>query len=330
MPDVPADPVEKYQPLDLSRVRTYSQARRAAKVAPDFGEPSRAAGLAGLPPAGASAGELLDSLPDFLAGRQFRQLVEAIVAAHRAGRPVGLAFGAHVIKVGCSPIVVDLLDRGIVTAVATNGAGAIHDLELAMFGATSEDVAANLADGSFGMVAETPAAFAEVLALAGRTGRGLGRSVGEFLLGQRAPHVGLSIFAAATRAGAPACVFTAIGTDTIHMHPNVDPAGLAAASAIDFRILCSVACDLAGGVWINAGSAVILPEAFLKAVTVARNLGHSLAGLTTADLDMIRHYRPSMNVVARPVEPGRGLHITGHHELLLPLLRQAVLERLGK
>ncbi|MDD4890303.1 MAG: hypothetical protein PHU85_10275 [Phycisphaerae bacterium] len=320
MTDQPNDP--KYLPVDLSAVRTYSQAKRQTKVDP--------ASVAGLPAAGATTRELLDSLPDFLAARHLRQLADAIATAHRAGRPVGFAFGAHVVKVGCSPIVCDLIERGVISAVATNGAGAIHDLELAMFGATSEDVAANLADGSFGMVAETPAAFAEILAAAKRNGRGLGRNVGEFLLAKAAPHAKQSIFAAAARAGIPAAVSTAIGTDTIHMHPNVDPAEVGRASGVDFRILCRFACDLDGGVWINAGSAVIMPEVFLKVITVARNLGHALDGLTTANLDMIRHYRPGVNVTGRPVAAGRGLTITGHHEILLPLLRMAVLERLAR
>lgn len=310
-----------FDPIDLSKVRTYSQADRQTKVNP--------AALAGLPEAGASAAELLDSLPDYLAVRQLRQLADAVATAHGAGRPVGFAFGAHVVKVGCSPIICDLIRRGIINAIATNGAGAIHDLELAMFGATSEDVAANLADGSFGMVSETPAAFEKILAAANANGRGLGHNVGRFLLDAKAPHASASVFAAAAAAGIPAAVSVAIGTDTIHMHPNVDPAAIGQASGVDFRILCQFACDLAGGVWINAGSAVIMPEVFLKAVTVARNLGHSFDGLTTANLDMIRHYRPSVNVVGRPVAAGRGLSITGHHEIVLPLLRLAILERLA-
>ena len=315
----------RYSPVDLSAVRTYSQKQRATKVHGAEVAPSTR-----LPAPGAMAAELFDSLPDYLAAKQFRQLVEAMATAHRAGRNIGVAFGAHLVKVGCGPILVDLIDRGIVTCISTNGAGAIHDLELALFGATSEDVGANLADGSFGMVTETPAAFAQILARAASTGRGLGRSVGEFILEQPGANAAASVFAAAARAGIPATVSVAVGTDTIHMHPNIDLAAVGGASGVDFRLLCSFACELGGGVWINAGSAVILPEVFLKAVTVARNLGHSLEGLTAANLDMIRHYRPGVNVVGRPVAPGFGVQITGHHELIWPMIRLAVLERLMK
>jgi hypothetical protein len=307
-------------------------------------------GLGKVTSAGCSFAEWFDALPDFLGARELRRTVDAIVAARRADRPVVFALGGHVIKTGCSPLVIDLIERGVVTAIAGNGSVAIHDLELAETGTTSEEVADTIRDGSFGMVHETCARM-NAAAARGADGRGLGRALGELLDAggpasgrsltgrRRAPHEKpykqLSIFAAAARAGIPATVHVAIGTDTVHVHPDTDGAALGTATLADFRTICAVVAQLgarkeseAGGVWLNIGSAVIMPEVFLKAVSVARNLGHSLAGMHTANFDMLRHYRPTQNVISRPVQPGHGHAVTGHHELLLPLLRQAVLERL--
>ena len=259
----------------------------------------------------------------------------AIVAARRGGRPVVFAFGGHVIKTGCSPLVIDLIERGVITALATNGAGAIHDLELAETGATSEEVADTIRDGSFGMVRETCQRMNQA-ATRGAAGPGLGRALGEIVEAEKAPYRRLSVFAAAARAGIPCTVHVAIGTDTVHMDPRADGAMIGAASLIDFRTICAVVADMTaagpgapGGVWVNAGSAVVLPEVFLKAVSVARNLGHSLAGMHTANFDMLLHYRPTQNVVARPVDPGCGHTVLGQHEILLPLLRQAIVEELN-
>jgi hypothetical protein len=255
------------------------------------------------------------------------------VAARRAGRPVVFAYGGHVIKTGCSPLVVDLIERGIITAVATNGSGAIHDVELAEVGQTSEEVADTIRDGSFGMVRETCEWLNEA-AMHGKT-VGLGRAVGELVEKGNAPNKQLSILAAALRAGIPATVHVAIGTDTVHVHPDADGAAVGAATLLDFRRVCEVVASMAsakgepGGVWLNFGSAVILPEVFLKAVSVARNLGFDLDEIHTADFDMFRHYRPTQNVVTRPVSRGHGHSVTGHHEIMLPLLRQAVVEELG-
>ncbi|MCK4343404.1 MAG: hypothetical protein KAY37_16955 [Phycisphaerae bacterium] len=303
-----------------------SRGERAHKVA--------VSALGRTPPTGCSFRDWLASLPEFLGARELRKTVDAIVAARRADRPVVFGFGGHVVKTGCSPLVIDLINRGIVTALATNGSGPIHDLELAETGATSEEVAETIRDGTFGMVHET----CERMNAAAREGAkhgGLGRALGKLLAEGDAPYKDLSLFVAAWRAKIPATVHVAVGTDTVHMHPEADGAAIGAASMADFRTICAVVADLgavsegeAGGVWLNFGSAVILPEVFLKAVAVARNLGHPLHGMHTANFDMLRHYRPTQNVVIRPVEPGCGHAVIGHHEIMLPLLRQAVIEAL--
>lgn len=315
-------------PIDFTKLRFRSRRQRAHKVTTEgLGRPSGA---------GCSFAEWFAGLPDYLGARELKRVVAAIVAARRAGRPVVFAFGGHVIKTGCSPLVVDLIERGIVTAVASNGSGAIHDLELAETGTTSEEVADTIRDGSFGMVFETCQRMNEAARRGAQEG-GLGRALGELLEEREAPHRAASIFAAAVRAGIPATVHVALGTDTVHMHPEADGARIGAASLADFRTICAVVAQLgaaeasgAGGVWLNVGSAVIMPEVFLKAVSVARNLGHNLDAMETANFDMLRHYRPTQNVVTRPVTPGRGHTVIGHHELLLPLLRQAVVEQLAR
>ena len=312
--------------LDWSKLQLKSREERAHKVeASALGRPTAP---------GASFADWFDSLPDFLGVKQLRQTADAIVAARHAGRPVVFGFGGHVVKTGCAPLVIDLIERGIITALATNGSGAIHDLELAETGATSEEVGDTIRDGSFGMVTETCERM-NTAAANGAAGEGLGRALGKLLDEGDAPHKSLSLFVAAYRAGAPATVHVALGTDTVHMHPQADGAAIGAASLIDFRTICGVVADMtaadegqAGGVWLNFGSAVILPEVFLKAVSVARNLGHGLVGMHTANFDMLRHYRPTQNIVTRPVQPGHGHAVVGHHEILLPLLRQAVVEAL--
>jgi len=318
----------KYEPIDPTKLKTYSIRDRAHKA--------ETGAFAKLPPPGAAAGALLDSLPGFLGAEQFRAVVDGIVAARQADRPVVWALGAHVVKVGCSPIVIDLIERGIVTAVAVNGATPIHDLEIATVGQTSEEVADSIGSGQFGMVAETAALVGEALDRAAQTGEGLGRSLGRVLVESGAPNLRYSILAAAHRTGIPLTVHVAIGTDTVHMLAPVDGAKLGAATMTDFRIICDVVGDLAaakgsptGGVWCNIGSAVVLPEVFLKAVAVARNLGADLEAMHTANFDMIHHYRPGQNVLTRPVAPGHGHQVIGQHEILLPLLRQALIERLG-
>jgi hypothetical protein len=318
---------EPYKPVDLRRVRTYSVRERAHKV--------HLSQFARLPDVGARAVDLLDAMPDFLGAREFRAIVDAVVAAVRADRPVVMAMGAHVVKVGCAPIIIDLLERRIIRALAFNGATAIHDAELALLGATSEDVAETIRDGTFGMVEQTLTFFADVCALAEAESLGLGAATGRLLADRGAPHANLSILAAAHRLAVPVTVHVALGTDTIHMSAAVDGGLLGAASMRDFKLLCSVVADLGakpaggpGGVWINLGSAVILPEVFLKAVSVARNLGADLDAMVAANFDMQRHYRPKLNVVTRPVAAGHGHEVIGHHEILLPLFRQAIIEKL--
>jgi hypothetical protein len=315
-------------PLDLTRLRLKSRDERAHKVAVDA--------LGRTPEPGASFSQWWETLPDFLGARELRAIVAAVVAARRAGRPVLFAYGGHVIKTGCTPLVVDLIEHGVITAVATNGSGAIHDIELAETGATSEEVADTIRDGSFGMVHETCERM-NTAAKRGAAGLGLGHAVGEILNENRPRYVDLSILAAARRKDIPATVHVALGTDTVHMHPDADGAAIGSATMKDFHTFCNVVADLGsaapgqpGGVYINMGSAVIMPEVFLKAVSVARNLGADLDAMHTANFDMLRHYRPSQNVVARPVKSGFGHNVVGQHEILLPLFRQAVLEQLAE
>ena len=329
-------PVTPPAPLDFTRLRLKSRAQRSHKVA--------AAAVAGTPPRGVGFAQWAATLPDFLAARELRLVADACVVARRAGRPVIFAFGGHVVKTGCGPLIIDLIQRGLITAVATNGSGAIHDLELSQTGETSEEVADTIRDGSFGMVHET---FQQMNAAAreGAKGPGLGRALGELIRKSAAPHIDRSIFAAAAAAGIPATVHVAIGTDTVHMAADADGAAIGAATMADFRTFCAAVAQLGatsadpkavsptaipvGGVYLNVGSAVVMPEIFLKAVSVARNLGFPLDGLRTANFDMLRHYRPTQNVLRRPVAPGHGHEVTGPHELLLPLLRQLIVEQWG-
>jgi len=304
-----------YQPIDLSALETFSIADRKHKVhLEDLAEPAGPK---------ASMAEFFESLPHTPVTTSLRQLASSIAKAAKAGHPVGVAFGGHVIKCGLGPVIIDLMERGIVNVVATHGAGATHDLELAFHGETSEDPAQTMRQGRFGMVHETPGYLNDAARL-GRH-RGLGRALGDLMNEdtEEFPNASQSVLAAASRLDCTATVHVAIGTDTAHMHPEVDGAALGEATLMDFRILCAAVADMGQGVWINAGSAVIMPEVFMKAFTVAANLGAKLEGMTTANLDQIQHYRPQTNVLARPTEHGHAL--TGHHELLLPLLRHLVL-----
>lgn len=308
--------------LDVRRARTYPLERRASKVA------ATAVGRALEP--GLSFSEWLARLPDILAAADLRVAADTIARARLAGRGVAIGMGAHAIKVGLSPMIVDLMERGVLTSVALNGAGIIHDFELALAGRTSEDVGPGLDRGRFGMARETGAVLNEVIRGAARRGAGLGEALGRHLNEGRYPHRALSIVAAGDRLGIPVTVHVAIGTDIIHMHPSADGAAIGAASLRDFHRLAEVVAGLSGGVYMNLGSAVVLPEVFVKALNLARNLGHRVRPLFTLDLDFLRHYRPGVNVVSRPTAAGgRGVHITGHHELLFPVLAGAVLERIA-
>jgi len=308
--------------LDLTKLRTYPAGSRKSKVRFDaFAKPGRK---------GTTFRQFYASLPNVLAAKEFRAVVEAIVAAKKRKRPVLWMLGAHVIKVGLSPLLVGLIKRKIVTGFAMNGAGIIHDFELAFMGSTSEDVASALADGSFGMAEETHRQLNRAIRDGAKKGWGLGRSVGAMINTKRLPYRNLSLLATCERLGVPATVHVAIGTDIIHQQSTADGAAIGQTSLADFRTLIGVVSKLGqGGVVGNLGSAVILPEVFLKAVSIARNLGHSVKDFTAFDCDMIRHYRPTENVLKRPtLLGGTAIHITGHHELMIPLLVQAVTERL--
>ncbi|MBI3302402.1 MAG: hypothetical protein HYZ72_10060 [Deltaproteobacteria bacterium] len=305
------------------RAVTYPLSQRKNKVA---------AGALGVPwQAGGSVRDFLESLPRTLAAADLREIAQRIVAAVRAQRPVVLGMGAHPLKVGLSPLIINLLERGLLSAVAMNGAGIIHDFELAYQGETSEDVAGTLGDGSFGMARETGEFLnAAIRAGAAQAGVGIGQAVGEHIRAAALPYAHLSVLAVCARLGVPACVHVAVGTDIIHMHPQADGAAIGEGSLRDFRLLTSVVAQLEGGVFINLGSAVIIPEVFLKALSLARNLGHVVNTFTTVDLDFVRHYRPAANIVTRPTQQGgRGFHLTGHHEIVFPLLCAAVLEELA-
>ena len=307
-------------PLDLAGVRTYPLAGRKSQVTrADFGRPL---------PAGATVKDLLDALPRVLGAQALRGLAEDVLRARSHGKPIIWGLGAHVIKVGLSPVVVDLMERGLVTGLAFNGAGVVHDFELAVAGHTSEDVPAGLGSGDFGMARETGEEINRAIVEGDRDGLGLGAAVGRYLIARKAPHLDVSLFAAAQRLGLPATVHVAMGTDIVHMHPACDPAAVGRATHLDFRLLAAEVARLGGGgVYLNVGSAVMLPEVFLKAVTLARNLGHALADFTTANLDFIQSYRPNTNVVDRPTRGvGRGYSLTGHHEIMVPLLAAALVE----
>jgi hypothetical protein len=303
--------------LDLTRLRRTSLAARKSKVSfKGFAKPVGK---------GASFAGFLAGLPDYLAARDLRALVDAVVRAKRGKRPVLLGIGAHFIKVGLSPLLIQALERGLFDGVAMNGAGVIHETELALAGKTSEE----LRDGSFGMAKETAQFVHAALAAGVRDGLGFGASVGRAIADSKAPHRSRSVLATAWRLGVPVTCHVCIGTDIIHMHPEADGAVMGEASLRDFHVFCELACRMDRGVYLNVGSAVILPEVFLKAVSVARNLGHPLDGMTTANFDFIRQYRPDVNVVTRPVAPtGKGYHMVGPHEILFPLFLSAVAERL--
>jgi hypothetical protein len=300
-------------PMDLHGLHTYELLTRPSKVfIEDLGQPAA-------PDTGMAA--WLDALPRQLAGKDLRAAAQHIFRAHQAGHMVGVGLGGHVIKTGCGPYLVDWIGKGIVTSVSMNGSAAIHDFELAYAGKTSEDVNAQLPSGKFGMARETADAFA-VAARAGADGIGLGQALGKHLAEQQTPHGHSSIVLAAYRAGIPCTIHVALGTDIVHMHPHVSGAALGEASLIDFRKLCTVVCGLKDGVWMNLGSAVIMPEVFVKAVSVARNFGHDLDGLTAINVDKQAQYRSRVNVLDRP--SSTGLELIGHHEILIPLLHTAV------
>lgn len=314
---------KNFKPLDLTRIKTYSLSTRTSKVSTaDFAKTHRK---------GASFKDFLYGLPDILAGSDLRSVISAITAAAEDKKAIILGMGAHVIKVGLSPVVIDLMERGIVTCVAMNGAGIIHDVELAMVGHTSEDVASAIDNGSFGMAEDTAVFLGKALADPAVDSEGLGLAVGHAIQQRKLPFSAQSILAAGFRLGIPVTVHVAIGTDIIHMHPGFDAARTGKATHRDFRLFSAVVAAIENGVYINMGSAVILPEIFLKAVALARNLGHALDHFTTVNLDFVSHYRPLTNVINRPTaRGGRGINLVGHHEIMLPLIAAGVIEQLAE
>jgi hypothetical protein len=305
-------------PLDFGAMRYEPLSERPSKVRlGDLGRPVVGDG---------SLEGLLEGLPGILAAQSLKQLRDAIVAAHAGGRHVLAAIGGHVIKTGCGPYLNDWIMRGILTGVAMNGSAAIHDLELAIAGHTSEDVGPRLTAGTFGFARETSELFAAACDRAAGRDIGLGTALGEVILEHGGPGLDASLLVTALREDVPATVHVAIGTDIVHMSPQLDGATMGRASLADFRALCGLVSRLEGGVWLNLGSAVVMPEVFLKTVSIARNLGFSLEGMTTANLDFQQQYRGRLNVLDRP--GGAGIALTGHHEILIPLLHAAVTARI--
>ncbi len=307
--------------LDYSLMKTYSIKDRPSKVdVRDFSTPWIKGGR---------FSDFLSTLPSILAGNDLRAVIDAVSLAAKTQKQICFALGGHVVKTGMNPILIDLMKKNILTMISMNGSGIIHDLETAMVGRTSEDVAKTLGDGSFGMARETSAFLNQAIQNAKQKSAGLGKAVGDLILKENLNFKHLSLTATAAGLDIPATVHVALGTDIIHMHPDFDGAACGAASHYDFKLFASRIARLEKGVFINAGSAVILPEVFLKAVTLVRNLGHTLDDFTTVNLDFIRHYRPMTNVVNRPtLGKGKGFSLVGHHEILIPLIAAGVIESL--
>ncbi len=314
----------RYPSVDLRKIKTISIKKRKSKVRlQDFAKP--------FDPKTGTFKDFIDSLPKILVADELREFVEHILISRRKKKPVILLIGAHVVKVGLSPLIIELMKENIITTVAMNSAAAIHDIEAALWGKTSEDVVENLADGSFGMSKESGDFINRTLSQATREpGVGYGEVLGRELLRVNARHGKLSILATCYELRVPATVHAAIGTDIVHQQPTMDGAATGEMSFRDFKILCHGVTGLVGGgVVMNWGSAVIMPEVFLKALTVARNLGFRAKGFVTGNFDMIQHYRPSVNVVYRPtLHGGKGYQFTGHHEIMIPLLTAMVKQRL--
>jgi hypothetical protein len=306
--------------IDLAQVRTVSVKHRTSKVGIEH--------LCPLPDPDLPVGDLLDLLPRQLAADGLRRLVAAIDAASRGERPVIAMLGGHVVKVGASPALLALAHRRVITAFALNGAAAIHDFELAMWGHTSETVEETLAAGAFGMVEETAALMNQATVAGYEAGIGMGEALGRKLVELDAPHRDASLLATGVELGLPVTVHVAIGADILHQHPSASGAAIGDTTLRDFRRLAAALRGLSGGVVLNFGSAVIMPEVFLKALSVIKNLGERVDRLTTANFDFQRHYRPSRNVLERPTAGvGEGIEIVGHHEIMIPILAALVLAR---
>jgi hypothetical protein len=319
----------RLRPLDFAGISTYSLESRKSKVSTAmFGKPTDGS---------ENVLGLISKLPHILAGESLRKLIRAVLYARSSGKPILWGFGGHVIKVGLGPIINDLMQSGFVTGVAMNGSAAIHDFEVALRGTTSEEVEEQIGEGRFGMARETGEYMNLAINTAAADRIGLGEGLGRFIrsggsAGIRFEHCPSSILAEAYAAKIPVTVHVAIGTDIIHAHPQASGSGLGEATYQDFRLFCTMAGELdSGGVYINVGSAVVLPEVFLKAVSVVRNLGNRLEEFTTANLDFIQHYRPTQNVLKRPTQnSGQAIALTGHHEIMVPLIAAALKGSLEK
>lgn len=313
----------KFRPLSSRKLKTYSIKSRKSKVsAGDFAKPVQG---------GNGFSDFLDSLPHMLAAKDLKEIASLIASACNNKKVVIASMGAHVIKVGLSPVIIDLMEKGIIHAVALNGACIVHDFEIAFAGTTSEDVDAELSRGTFGMAEETGKHLNNAIKKGAGKGWGIGKSVGEMINNSRFPFKNLSILAAGARLGIPVTVHVGIGTDIIHIHPQMDGKATGEGSMRDFSLFAGVVSRLEGGVYLNIGSAVILPEVFLKSISLARNLGHKVQNFSTVNMDFIQHYRPLTNVVRRPAigGSGRGYTLTGHHEIMVPLLAAAIIESLS-
>lgn len=311
----------KIKPMDFSGLKTYSLYDRYSKVTVEhFGTPVKE---------NSTLRSFMASLPNQLLGHDFPELIRCLAKAHRSGRPIIVGMGAHVVKVGLNPVLIDLMERSIITGIAMNGACIIHDAEIAMAGSTSEEVGDVLGDGAFGAARETGEVLNGAISLGACEGIGMGQAVGEYLLTRDFPHNDKSLLATAAKLGVPVTVHVAIGTDIIHIHPSASGADIGKTSHQDFQLFCREVSGLQGGAYLNIGSAVLLPEVFLKALTLVRNLGHKVTDFTTANFDFMKQYRTLTNVVNRPTATGgRGFNIIGHHELMIPLLAASLLDEL--
>lgn len=308
----------RYKPISFNNIKTYSLRDRKSKVnLKRFGKPFN----------GGDFKDFLSSFPHILAMEDMRAVVNSIVKARKKGRPVILGMGAHPVKVGLSPIIINLMQKDILTGVAMNGACIIHDFEISLMGRTSEDVDDEICKGTFGMAKETGEGLNKAIKDGVIRGDGIGKAVGDYIIKNKFPYRRYSILASASRLGMPVTVHVAIGTDIIHMHPQADGSAIGEGSMRDFRLFCSMVSGLKGGVYINLGSAVIMPEVFLKAIAVTRNLGYNVRDFTTVNMDFIQHYRCRENVLRRPVlSGGRSYALIGHHEIIFPLLAGAIME----
>ena len=307
----------KHKEIDLSGLKKYSIYERPSKVhISDFADPKKS---------------LFDSIPKILAATDIKELADRCITAFNKGKPIFLALGGHVVKCGLAPFIIKMMEMGLIKGLVSNGSVVIHDFEIAMFGKTSEDVAAALEDGSFGMAAETCDGINNIISDAYENELGYGEAVGKFLVENNAPNYKLSILAMAYKMNIPFTVHVALGTDIVHQHETADGAAIGECSMRDFRILCSRLIELnEGGVFLNFGSAVIMPEVFLKAITVVRNLGYPLKNFYTSVFDMNMHYRPLTNIVYRPtLSGGKGYYFVGHHEIMLPLFFHLLKEKMS-